>query len=71
MNLAAVQSAELLGVGSVRAVTVTRGALILQYAQLVVMKLRYRLSPGKGDQSTAKSAMPRIKNPVKLGPSRN
>ena len=59
MNLAVVQSAELLGGGSVRVVTVTRGVLILQYALIVVRKLRYRLSPGKGDQSTAKSAMPR------------
>ncbi len=59
MNLAAVQSAELLDEASVAAVMVTHGASMMRYVLPVVRKLRYHLSPEKGDQSTVKSAMSR------------
>jgi hypothetical protein len=59
MNLAAVQSAGLLGEGIVVAVTVAQVRFIPWYALLVVRKLQYHLSPGKGDRFTVKSAMPR------------
>ena len=71
MNLAAVRSAELLGEGSAAAVIMTRGPPILQYVLPVVRRLRYHLSPGKGDQSTARSAIPRRKNQVKFSLGRD
>ena len=58
MNLAAVQSAELLDEGSVAVVMVIHDSPMLRYALAVARKLRYHLSLGKDDQSIVESATP-------------